>query len=125
MQYHVMYSDEEQQLCCTVAEQLPCNHATCWLTSSCSGVWCLQERQALREEVVKLELLLQAQNDKIVSTSLQRTCLQQQIAAAYVCRSGELATTRMQHRQQGCSCTCRHLQAAQHQRVAYACAGDR
>lgn len=28
---------------------------------------CVQERQALREEVVKLELLLQAQNDKIVS----------------------------------------------------------
>jgi hypothetical protein len=26
----------------------------------------VQERQALREEVVKLELLLQAQNDKIV-----------------------------------------------------------
>jgi hypothetical protein len=23
MQYHVMYSDEEQQLRCTVAEQLP------------------------------------------------------------------------------------------------------
>lgn len=48
-------------------------HADSYSREVCLRVaGCLQERQALREEVVKLELLLQAQSDKIVSC---RGCL--------------------------------------------------
>ncbi len=57
----------------------------------------LQERQMLREEVVKLELLVQAQNEKIVSTV---TTAMQTLAAAALLRQAATVQTSNRLQQQ-------------------------